>query len=308
MEIFSQQHLSPHDAQAFCEAAQGFEVEFHQLDRGSLTATLSYLVTKDCSVQYLHLDRKFHQHGSGPLNMLCFGLPDRQTLRNWLGAPLQEPSLLNFCRPDGYESVSERGFSAYTFALTEQLLQRELDLLGSRISPSEIGCSGDWRMPHPGMESLLRSIGQQLIDFSGNSTQLIELQSRLAHLLATIISAGEFVHDTVNPATSSKVVNKSLELIHCASEPIAISDLLKHSGISWRTLDRAFHNRFGIGPKQYMVAVRLGRVREALQSAEPGGTITQIATEWGFTHLGRFPSTYKQMFGELPSQTLRAQN
>jgi AraC-like DNA-binding protein len=308
MEILAQKQLRLNDASAFCEAAQGFDVDFHQLDRGGLTASLSYLVTQSCSVQYICLDRKFHQRGSGPLNMLCFGLPDRQTLRNWLGAPLKEPSLLNFCRPSGYDSVSERGFSAYTFALTERLLQRELDSLGSRISLSEIRCGGDFRMPHPSMESSLRSIGHKLISFSGNLAHLLELESSLAHLLATIIAAGECTDDKLNPAKSRNGLEKSLELIHYGSEPIVISDLIKYSGCSWRTVDRAFKNRFGIGPKQYIMAVRLGQVREALQSNEPGRTVTQIANECGFSHLGRFSSTYKQMFGELPSQTLRVPN
>lgn len=308
MEILAQKQLRLNDASAFCDAAQGFDVDFHQLDRGGLTASLSYLVTQDCSVQYMSLDRKFHQRGSGPLSMLCFGLPDRRTLRNWLGAPLQASSLLNFCRPNGYDSVSERGFSAYTFALTDHLLQRELDSLGSRITLSAIRCGEDFHMPHPSMEYSLRCIGHKLVSFSGSLAKLRELESSLAHLLATIISAGECIDDKVNPAKSRNGLEKSLELIHYGSEPLVIGDLLKHSGVSWRTLDRAFQNQFGIGPKQYITAVRLGHVREALQSAEPGRTVTQIATELGFSHLGRFSSTYKQMFGEFPSESLRAPN
>jgi AraC-like DNA-binding protein len=304
MEIFSQKQLRLNDASALCEAAQGFDVEFHQLDSGSLIAGLSYVVTQDCSVQYVCLDRKFHQRGSGPLNMFCFGLPERQRLRSWLGAPLKEPSLLNFSRLSGYDSVSERGFSAYTFAVTEHLLQRELDVLGSRISLSEIRCCGDFCLPDSSMESSLRAIGHKLISFSGNLAQLLELESSLAHLLATIISAGECIDDKFDLTKSRISLDKSLELIHDGDVPIVISDLVKHSGSSWRTVDRAFQNRFGIGPKQYITAVRLNQVREALKSAQPGESVTQIANDCGFSHLGRFSSTYKQMFGELPSQTL----
>jgi AraC-like DNA-binding protein len=48
----------------------------------------------------------------------------------------------------------------------------------------------------------------------------------------------------------------------------------------------------------------LERARERLQSAEPTDTVTTIALECGFAHLGRFPTTYRTAFGELPTETL----
>jgi AraC-like DNA-binding protein len=46
-----------------------------------------------------------------------------------------------------------------------------------------------------------------------------------------------------------------------------------------------------------------------LQQADPTITkVTDIATELGFWELGRFSVKYRQIFGETPSTTLRAES
>ena len=37
-----------------------------------------------------------------------------------------------------------------------------------------------------------------------------------------------------------------------------------------------------------------------------GQSIADIAFKWGFTHMGRLATDYRNRFGELPSQTLRS--
>ena len=50
---------------------------------------------------------------------------------------------------------------------------------------------------------------------------------------------------------------------------------------------------------------RLQQVRRRLLDAAPGETVTSLATQWGFFHLGRFSGLYRRQFGESPSETLR---
>jgi AraC family ethanolamine operon transcriptional activator len=55
-----------------------------------------------------------------------------------------------------------------------------------------------------------------------------------------------------------------------------------------------------------MLAQRLQSVRRALSDVRTRPiTVTGVATDHGFYELGRFAATYKQAFGEAPSQTLR---
>ena len=86
-----------------------------------------------------------------------------------------------------------------------------------------------------------------------------------------------------------------------------IGQLSKQAGVSRRTLERAFHETFGISPAAYFRIRALGAARRQLlgASAEPG-TVTRVATGHGFFHLGRFAVSYRMLFGERPIDTLRA--
>ena len=55
---------------------------------------------------------------------------------------------------------------------------------------------------------------------------------------------------------------------------------------------------------QFMKAQRLEKVHADLLQATPDDTITKIAMQWGFFHLGRFSNYYFKRFGELPSDTI----
>ena len=61
-----------------------------------------------------------------------------------------------------------------------------------------------------------------------------------------------------------------------------------------------------MGPKRCLLAERLQGVRRALRDSDrTRSTVTSIATGYGFYELGRFAATYKEAFGEAPSETLR---
>jgi AraC-like DNA-binding protein len=61
-----------------------------------------------------------------------------------------------------------------------------------------------------------------------------------------------------------------------------------------------------MSPKRYLWLRRMHLTQRALRNADPEMTsVTEIATNYGFWELGRFSVTYRQLFGESPSITLR---
>ncbi|MDH3600509.1 MAG: helix-turn-helix domain-containing protein [Candidatus Tectomicrobia bacterium] len=90
------------------------------------------------------------------------------------------------------------------------------------------------------------------------------------------------------------------------ADPVSVADLAEVSGVSARTLFKAFHERHGTGPIGFLKARRLEAVQRALLVADPHSTtVTEVAMDFGFFHLGQFSKDYRHAFQELPSETLR---
>lgn len=85
---------------------------------------------------------------------------------------------------------------------------------------------------------------------------------------------------------------------------VTMSALADVAGVSRRTLQDGFQRFRGKTPSQLARDLRLDFAREALVRAG-SGKVTDVALEFGFTHLGRFAQAYAARFGESPSETLR---
>lgn len=93
-----------------------------------------------------------------------------------------------------------------------------------------------------------------------------------------------------------------------APERATMSQVAAHLGVSRRHLQTCFNTSVGIPAIEFVRAERLNQVRKALVEARCAGrdvAIGDIAADWGFWHLSRFAADYRDMFGELPSKTLR---
>lgn len=90
-----------------------------------------------------------------------------------------------------------------------------------------------------------------------------------------------------------------------SDDPIAISDMLRVSGVSARSLHAGFRRYSNDTPLSYLKKLRLERARTALSHADEDRSVTEVAFEVGFTHLSKFARDYRERFGETPSETLR---
>ncbi|WP_026543284.1 AraC family transcriptional regulator [Paenarthrobacter nicotinovorans] len=91
-----------------------------------------------------------------------------------------------------------------------------------------------------------------------------------------------------------------------ADQPITMSSLASHLGVSVRSVQGAFRAELDTTPHEHLRAVRLERAHQELVLATPQeASVTQIARRWGFGNMGRFAAHYTQVYGETPKATLR---
>jgi AraC family ethanolamine operon transcriptional activator len=86
-------------------------------------------------------------------------------------------------------------------------------------------------------------------------------------------------------------------------DPPTVTELCSYLNMSRRGVHYAFMQVLDVNPVTFIRHVRLHAVRRALlQGAE---SVSAAAHHWGFWHLGMFSCYYKELFGELPSETAR---
>jgi transcriptional regulator GlxA family with amidase domain len=101
-------------------------------------------------------------------------------------------------------------------------------------------------------------------------------------------------------------VRRAQEFIEAhAGSAVTLADIALAAGVPTRTLLASFRSFTDTTPMQCLRSARLKRARELLLLSGPNASVTEIAYDCGFVHLGRFAKSYAERFGESPSATLR---
>nr|WP_161556718.1 AraC family transcriptional regulator [Micromonospora acroterricola] len=125
-------------------------------------------------------------------------------------------------------------------------------------------------------------------------------------LLAHRHTCSDLLAAPAHHPTPGRLVRRACELIRDHhGEALTVGDVAEALRVSVRTLQDCFRRELGTTPTAYLRACRLDAAHRALQAAGPGVSVTTVALQHGFVHLGRFASDYRARFGESPSTALR---
>jgi len=287
----------------------GFGLDWIQLDRGPLQATVQQLHLPQIMLSRFDFNRRFHQRGAPPQGARTIALlaPD-STPVGWGRHIASNRHLIVFSRVQGYEFVSHPGFCGDTISVSEDTMHA-VEELAEASSPLSALPSGQTILAaDPGRVEALRQLLAELHGRGSIAPSQLSTDDEfeIMHaLLETLPSSGGNASSPPSPRTRRVALRKAVELIEDnADDPPTIADVCRAAGASWRTLNYAFRDQFGVTPKQYLQAVRLRGVRTQLSSPDAPASVSEAATSWGFWNMGRFAAEYRSLFGEFPSETL----
>lgn len=131
----------------------------------------------------------------------------------------------------------------------------------------------------------------------------------LSHLEATMAPWLEpQLLEKTKPSTHHfKLVKETVRLFGRPDHDTRINvDAIAESlGVSRRTVFHGFRTYLGMGPYAYLQLVRLHKLRDSLiASSANESTVTKLANDLGFFHMGRLSAAYHEHFGEYPHETL----
>lgn len=158
--------------------------------------------------------------------------------------------------------------------------------------------------------SLLHYMTMTLTETGGISSSSIAKKHMASLLISALINCLD--HNYQEELAEGKAWPRSAYIAKAQNymrknfaEPIGPEDVARAIDVSARALYAGFRAYLNTTPMRYLKDLRLDMVHQALMSLESHRTsVTTIAMNCGFSHLGHFCAAYKQKFGELPHETL----
>ena len=304
------------DFDHFKEATRGWDLDWRQLDRGPLNASMSQVATRFALVTHSAFNRAFDQRGASPPGAWTFGLIERGVSSvRWCGQPLADDQVNVFERTGGFDAISGSHFDVHTVTLSEALVAEVCETLAApgldRILadgvPKVTTCDpGDVKE----LRRALRRVHEVVAEAPAQGALpglRDELESEIPVRLLRVLASG--ARGEASPpsfGTRQLAIQRALPFIEAHRDALlTVPDVCRAVRLSRRTLEYAFKEHFGVTPKAYLMAIRLGDVRRELVPNDPPTKVADVANRWGFWHMGQFAADYRRQFGELPSETLR---
>lgn len=282
----------------------GWDIDFNQIEAGQMHTKVEAHAGPDCILTNVAMSKCVHQRGAPPEGWMTFGIPDASRIKSWQSKTLDTSSLLTFGTRDGFDSVSDAGHRGLVMAFDKHKILQFAQSCGFELPDSVERTEKFVGIHQFNRLRRLEATAQTML-----SSQQVQWTPRLVDNLlldlTLIITDDDISRDTSSPSARQKVLSKAIALMRDSEQDVVpISKICAEAGGSWRTIERAFRDKFGIGPKAYYNRLRLNKVRQELLYDPNVNAVNAAANKYGFWHMGQFARDYRKLFDQLPSETL----
>jgi AraC-like DNA-binding protein len=131
------------------------------------------------------------------------------------------------------------------------------------------------------------------------------LEQQLIDALLECVSAGPAGEETPSARRHRGISARFEDLLQAEPFP-RMTEIRTALGVSEWTLRECAKKHLGMGPSRYRRMHGIQEAHRALRRGNPDVlSVSEVARRYGFCDFGRFDTTYRAVYGELPSVTLR---
>ena len=309
-QIVVEQQFS--DLDQFADYVDTWDIEFLQLEKGEIEIDFAHLTRPNLLIGYCSLSRKVDQQGSAPEGYWTFAFA-RAPKIIWRNIDVGDDQVIVYSPGSEIECISWPGFEVLTLSLHKDLLHQVCERyrfgrLQDLLSQKEVIATdpvATHRFKKRLKEILRSSLGKAK---PGNNLWLDQyVEYELAEDLCALLRSGYANVAYTSTPTRRRAIRQVREYLEESKTwRFSVSELCDITGLSERTLQYAFQEHLGVSPKSYINLTRLRKVHQALRESSAETTsVSFLASNWGFWHMGQFASDYKKVFGCIPSETLK---
>ena len=286
------QDLRTTDVTEQIRATPGWQQQYRQMSPGHFNGQLRWLELEGVEVYEERLNTRVEQFFRAPSGALAFCF-DRSENSLYL---LNEDSRNIWITPENYQEVAvvfEQSFLA-SHGLD---LERLRGLFMVPLSCQQTALFGNW------LSATLTRLEQAERPLEGR----VLAEQLLEDCLFILDNAGQRLQgQALGRRDEERAIMRRVSewAADCPEETLNLLELAQVAGVSLRQLQQAFKAFTGLPPAHWLRLRRLNGARRDLLR-EDGVTVAEVAMRWSFWHLGRFSESYRQLFRELPSETLR---
>ncbi len=303
--MFSRNHFS--DLDEMLQSLVGWDLDFLPLERGKFPSRIGQYLFNDTFIGEANFFKKVEQRGATPPGYRTFVVPKNDRVNyHWRGREIDGQTLSLFPPNGELFSVSNGSFQVFTISFSFRILEEALEKVKSNKIKASIQGEQIWKVSHQKLHRI-RDLIRRLISKS-SEPGLFNSQEIEYELVSEILNSIDHSRSSALESWKRRdtALLKCVELIRSVNHNhnLTLSDLCRESKVSERTNQYAFKDRYGLTPKEYIKNYNLRMVRNKLKMSRKGARIQDVASEFGFWHMGQFASDYKHHFGELPSESL----
>jgi AraC-like DNA-binding protein len=288
------QAFNTEDVAEQIRATPGWVQHYQQMSPGHFAGRVRYLDLQGVEIYEEQMNTRVEQNFSAPEGALAFCF-DRSDNALYL---LNGESRNIWITPENYQEI------AVVFG--PEFVQRQglnvARLEGLFLSPLN---SGQNALFSRWLSGTLTRLGETLDPPSKEALtqQLLEDCLYILDNACVCLDRGGLQRRTEERAIMKRIGEWAAD---SPEETLNLLELSQVAGVSLRQLQHAFKAFTGMTPSHWLRLRRLNSAHRELLGRTPNETtVAEVAMNWSFWHLGRFSSSYRALFKELPSETLK---